>query len=310
MTTHDPVARAHSGPDSDELSGPERVAGQEQASESPADPTGTPGGIPAGSTIPDVAAALFGDRLALAEEYARLLVTDGVVRGLIGPREAPRIWERHLLNCAAMAELIPTGSTVLDVGSGAGLPGLVLAITRPDLSIGLVEPLARRTVFLTEVVESLGLAGSVVVLRARAEEVAAGSVETGMRPAGIVTARALAPLDRLARWCLPLVEQGGRLLAMKGASAIDEVAEHAAVINRLGGGTPAVRHCGAGLLDPPTTVVEIVRERTIGSPRARSSSRPAVADAERGRRSSSRRQSPGGRGTARGANRAGGGHRG
>src|SRR6201990_2592092 len=108
---------------------------------------------------------VFGDQLPTAQRYAELLVTDGVVRGLIGPREAPRIWDRHLLNCATMTELIPSGASVIDVGSGAGLPGIVLAVARPELTMVLVEPLARRTAFLAEVVAELGLDGAVTVVR-------------------------------------------------------------------------------------------------------------------------------------------------
>lgn len=220
------------------------------------------------------ARALFGDRLGLAIRYAELLVTDGVVRGLIGPREAPRIWDRHLLNCAAVAELIQPGARLVDVGSGAGLPGLALAIARPDLSVVLLEPLARRTAFLAEAVEALGLAGSVTVVRSRAED-AAGQVPGG--PADVVTARAVAPLDRLAGWCLPLAAVGGRLLAIKGASAAAEAAEHAAAVRRLGGGQPAVLACGAELLDPATTVVEVVRERAPAGRAARRPGRRATA---------------------------------
>jgi 16S rRNA (guanine527-N7)-methyltransferase len=205
----------------------------------------------------EAVAALFGERLPLAIEYARRLGSDGVVRGLIGPREADRIWDRHLLNCAAVGDLIPSGASVTDVGSGAGLPGIVLAVARPDLTVVLVESLARRTDFLTEVVADLGL-DNVSVVRIRAEE-AVGTV----RPADVVTARAVAPLDRLAAWCLPLTRVGGRLLALKGATAGDEVAEHRAAVARLGGAEPVVRTCGAGLLDAPTTVVEVVHERNV-----------------------------------------------
>ncbi|WP_420063552.1 16S rRNA (guanine(527)-N(7))-methyltransferase RsmG [Micromonospora chokoriensis] len=221
------------------------------------------------------ALTLFGDRLDLAAAYAELLATDGVVRGLIGPREAPRIWDRHLLNCAAVAERIPSGATVLDVGSGAGLPGLVLAIARPDLTVTLIEPLARRTSFLIEVVERLGLAKSVRVFRGRADEAASGS--SGREPISgdVVTARAVAPLDRLAGWSLPLAVRGGRLLALKGSSAAAEIEEHAEVVARLGGGEPAVHLCGVGVIDPPTTVVEIVRERVVGP-------RPAAKKRARG----------------------------
>jgi 16S rRNA (guanine527-N7)-methyltransferase len=227
------------------------------------------------------ARALFGERLGLAAQYADLLVTAGVVRGLIGPREAERIWDRHLLNCAAVAELIQPGAIVVDVGSGAGLPGVVLAVARPDLSVVLVEPLARRTTFLTEVVEVLGLDRSVAVVRSRAEE-ATGRLPEG--PADIVTARAVAPLDRLTGWCLPLAAVGGRLLAIKGASAAEEAAAHRAAVRLLGGGPPAVRMCGVDLLDPPTTVVEIVREGVAGRPRGwRRAGRSSTSDNMPGR---------------------------
>jgi 16S rRNA (guanine527-N7)-methyltransferase len=202
------------------------------------------------------ARVLFAQRLPLARRYADLLATEGVVRGLIGPREAPRIWDRHLLNCAAVAEIMPNRASVVDVGSGAGLPGLALAVARPDLVVVLVDSLARRTTFLAEAVAALDLAGQVSVVRGRAEELAAE-----LAPADVVTARAVAPLDRLAAWCLPLTAAGGRLLAIKGVGAAEEAAAHRAAIARLGGGTPTVRLCGVGLLEEPTTVVEIVRER-------------------------------------------------
>jgi 16S rRNA (guanine527-N7)-methyltransferase len=206
---------------------------------------------------PAAAAVIFGARLELARRYAELLATEGVVRGLIGPRETPRLWERHLVNCGVMAEMIPAGAGVVDVGSGAGLPGLVLAVARPDLVITLVEPLARRTAFLDEAVVVLGL-DNVTVVRGRAEEL------VGQLPgADVVTARAVAALDKLAGWCLPLAAVGGRLLAMKGSSAAEEIAEHAAALTALGGGPAEIRLCGSGLIDPPTTVVEIVKERHV-----------------------------------------------
>ncbi|MFF0377481.1 16S rRNA (guanine(527)-N(7))-methyltransferase RsmG [Actinoplanes missouriensis] len=204
----------------------------------------------------EAAAAVFGDRLALAGRYAELLATEGVIRGLIGPRETPRLWERHLINCGVMSQIIPSGASVVDVGSGAGLPGIVLAVARPDLVITLVEPLARRTAFLDEVVDLLDL-DNVTVIRGRAEEVV-GRVE-----ADIVTARAVAALDKLAGWCLPLAAVGGRLLALKGASAAEEVAEHEAALSALGGGEVTVRFCGEGLIDPPATVVDVVKERQV-----------------------------------------------
>jgi 16S rRNA (guanine527-N7)-methyltransferase len=202
--------------------------------------------------------ACFGDRLEVATRYAYLLLTEGVVRGLIGPRESDRMWDRHLLNCAAVAELIPLDAHVIDVGSGAGLPGIVLAIARPDLSVTLVEPLARRATFLSEAVTALGLDRAAVV-RARAEECVPLRGRPRVEPADIVTARAVAPLDRLAVWCLPLVLPGGRMLALKGDAAAEEVEAHRAAVIRAGGDPPQVRICGAGVLPIPTTVVEISR---------------------------------------------------
>lgn len=222
------------------------------------DPAGAdqPGGaLPAAARA--AAERLFGERLPHAERYATLLATDGVVRGLIGPREAPRLWDRHLLNCAVVQELIPARATVADVGSGAGLPGVVLALARPDLTVTLIEAMARRAAFLDEVVTTLDLTGQVTVVRARAEESVAQ-----VRPAEVVTARALAPLDRLAQWCLPLTTVGGHVLAIKGASAEAEIAHHAAAVRRLGGSAPTIHQCGVGLVDPPTTVVAVVREST------------------------------------------------
>jgi 16S rRNA (guanine527-N7)-methyltransferase len=174
------------------------------------------------------------------------------VRGVIGPRETPRLWDRHLLNCAVVAELIGDGASVVDVGSGAGLPGIPLALARPDLTVTLLDPLARRTAFLDEIVRRLGLSG-VRVLRGRAED------HHGNLLADIVTARAVGPLDRLADWCLPLVVSGGRLLAIKGASAAAELDRCAGAIRRAGGRDARVRVCGAGVVDPPATVVEITR---------------------------------------------------
>ena len=165
---------------------------------------------------------MFGDRLALAERYVELLTGPGVARGLLGPREAGRIWSRHLLNCAVVAELFPASVRVVDVGSGAGLPGLAVAIARPDLRVDLVEPLQRRAEFLTEALETLAMTGRVRVVRGRAEEPA---VVAAVGRADWVTARAVAPLDRLVRWCLPLAGVGGRLALIKGSSADEEAAQ-------------------------------------------------------------------------------------
>jgi 16S rRNA (guanine527-N7)-methyltransferase len=165
-------------------------------------------------------------RLPLAERYVALLATAGVERGLIGPREAPRLWERHVLNCLALSTAIPAGASVADLGSGAGLPGVVLAIGRPDLRVTLVEPLQRRLGFLDEVVEELSLE-NVVTIRGRAEEL------HGRERYDVVTARALAPLSRLLGWAMPLVAPSGVLLAMKGGSAADEIAAAEVEARRL-----------------------------------------------------------------------------
>lgn len=182
-------------------------------------------------------ARLFGDRLGLAEAYADLLGSQGVVRGLIGPRELPRLWPRHLLNSALLAELVPAGATVCDIGSGAGLPGIPLAIARPDLAVELVEPMLRRTTFLVEAVARLQL-GSVRVTRSRAEGLA------GHRAVDAVVVRAVAPLSRLAAWCLPLLRPGGSLLALKGSRAQEELAAAEGDLLRHGAAGWDVVTCG------------------------------------------------------------------
>ncbi len=213
---------------------------------------------------PETAAVVFGDRLPAARRYAELLVTSGLERGLIGPREAPRIWDRHLLSCAVVEELVPHGARLVDMGSGAGLPGIPLALARPDLRIVLVEPLARRVAWLTEVVEELAL--DIAVERGRAED---NTVRRRWEGADVVTARAVAPLARLAGWALPLLRRGGELLAVKGASAEEEVARDAAAVRKLGGGDPRVVRCGAAIVDPPGTVVIVERTRQTGRPTRR-----------------------------------------
>jgi 16S rRNA (guanine527-N7)-methyltransferase len=195
---------------------------------------------------------LFGDRAGTALAYDELLRTEGVTRGLVGPREAARMWDRHVVNCAVVADACPSDASVVDVGSGAGLPGLVLALARPDLSVVLLEPLLRRTTFLSEVVERLAIP-NVTVQRARAEEVA------GQLSADVVTARAVAPLTRLVGWCLPLVRTGGRLLAIKGDRAHVELTEVADGLAALGATAWSVTEHGRGVTDPPVRVVRIDR---------------------------------------------------
>lgn len=215
------------------------------------DSDGRPAPATPAPSAPDVARRVFAqERLPLAEQYAALLATDGVTRGLIGPREAPRLWERHLLNCAVLAEAIPASAEVCDVGSGAGLPGLVLAIARPDLSVTLVEPLLRRTTFLEEVVRELGLE-RVEVVRGRAEAL------HGVRAFDVVTSRAVAPLGRLLDWSMPLVRPEGCLLAMKGASVAEEIDAAAAELSRWGCAPPETLVLGADLLESTTLAVRV-----------------------------------------------------
>ncbi len=201
---------------------------------------------------PAGARGVFSHALPAAEEFAGLLATEATVRGLIGPREVPRLWERHLLNCAVVTDLITQGSTVCDVGSGAGLPGIALAIRRPDLKVTLLEPLLRRTKFLDLVVSTMGLP-NVIVHRGRAEELQGEAVFD------VVTSRAVAPMDRLARWSLPLTRPGGLFLAMKGSSAADEVEAARAVLSRLGAGDITVESVGSEWVSPPVTVVRVPR---------------------------------------------------
>jgi 16S rRNA (guanine527-N7)-methyltransferase len=184
--------------------------------------------------------------------YVELLSSVGVVRGLIGPQEAPRIWERHVLNCAVVAPVFAAGSMVCDLGSGAGLPGVVVALARPDLHVTLLEPLLRRVRFLEDVKRTLGL-GNVAVLRGRAEDV------HGQHRFDYVTARAVAPVDRLARWALPLCRPGGEVVALKGASAADELNRHAQLLARLTSGRVWIEQYGVGIVSPPTTVIRIER---------------------------------------------------
>lgn len=211
---------------------------------------------------PEQAEAVFGERLPQALRYAEMLADAGVRRGLIGPREVPRLWERHLLNCAVLSEVVADGVSVCDVGSGAGLPGIPLALTRPDLRITLLEPLLRRTTFLEEAVEELGLE-NVTVERGRAEEMIGR-----LKPVDVVTARAVAPLDRLAGWGLPLLRPHGKMLALKGDTAEEELKSARETLHKLGAVEWSVVQAGAGVVDPPSTVVRVVVGESPGGVRA------------------------------------------
>lgn len=202
----------------------------------------------------EAAAPVFGERLPIAERFAEILATAGVERGLVGPREVDRIWDRHVLNSAAVAELLDPGERVIDIGSGAGLPGIPLAIARPDLEVVLLEPLLRRSEFLNEVVGELGLA--VEVVRGRAEEPWVRE-RFGDRDAAV--SRAVAALDKLTKWSAPLVRPGGRILAIKGERAPEELEQHRRVMEASGALDARVVTCGASYLRPPVTVVSARR---------------------------------------------------
>jgi 16S rRNA (guanine527-N7)-methyltransferase len=209
------------------------------------------------AAAPSAAAEVFGAALPQVEAYAALLAGPGTERGLLGPREAPRLWERHLLNCAGLSELVQDGEVVLDLGSGAGLPGLVLALMRPDVQVVLVESLQRRAQFLSEAVESLGLRNT-VVRRARAEEL------HGKVLVDVVTARAVAPVDRLAGWSLPLLHEGGRLLALKGEQAQAELDQARPALARLGAVSSRVVEVGEDRLHTSARVVVVEAGRARG----------------------------------------------
>lgn len=234
------------------------------SSPSPRSETTAPASVPPAEAVPSAeavpappaeAAQVFGPALPQAIEFASLLATDGVERGLLGPREVPRLWERHLLNCAVVAELVPDGAEVVDVGSGAGLPGLVLALLRPADRMTLLEPMLRRTTFLEECVERLDLP-NVTIRRGRAEELA------GTIRADVATSRAVAPLDRLVPLSVGVIRPGGTVLAIKGRDAAAELEHAGPVLRRLGVRSADVVQAGQGIVEPPATVVRILTGET------------------------------------------------
>ena len=187
----------------------------------------------------------------MATRFTAILTDSGVSHGLIGPREVPRLWERHVLNCAVIHPAIAADQMVIDVGSGAGLPGLALAIARPDLDLHLIEPMLRRTNWLSMAVAELELT-NVTVHRGRAEQF------WGTLSAPVVTARAVARLSELATWCLPLLRPGGSMLALKGSSVAEELESDRAVLRRLGAVDEVIERFGSGVVDPETTVLRVV----------------------------------------------------
>ncbi|WP_301925335.1 16S rRNA (guanine(527)-N(7))-methyltransferase RsmG [Corynebacterium glaucum] len=200
--------------------------------------------------VPAIAHEVFGDRVDLAAAYHKSLATTATERGFIGPKEVDRLWERHVLNCAVIGEAFEDGLNVADIGSGAGLPGIPLAIARPDLNVTLIEPLLKRSVYLAEVKDELGL-DNVTVVRGRAEEQPKAQFDA-------VTSRAVAPLGKLAKWSLPLVRSGGAMVAMKGASVSEELERDRTDIKAAGGGDSTIFTVG-DMLDQPTTLIRIVR---------------------------------------------------
>ena len=202
------------------------------------------------SAAPRVAEALFGSRVDRAQRYAEILAGAGVERGLLGPREVVRLWDRHILNSAAIAELLADNQRIADIGSGAGLPGIPLALARPDLRLTLIEPLLRRSEFLREVVDDLGL--EITIVRGRAED---RSVRQQVGEMDAVVSRAVASLDKLTKWSVPLLRPDGRMVAMKGERAEEEIREHRRVMASFGAVDVRVMKCGADFLELPATAV-------------------------------------------------------
>jgi 16S rRNA (guanine527-N7)-methyltransferase len=211
------------------------------------------------SAAPRAAEALFGSGMDRAQRYAEILAGAGVERGLLGPREVDRLWDRHILNSAAVAELLGPEERIADIGSGAGLPGIPLALARPDLRLTLIEPLLRRSEFLREVVDDLGL--EITIVRGRAED---WSVRQQVGEMDAVVSRAVASLDKLTKWSVPLLRPDGRMVAIKGERAEKEIREHRRVMAALGAVDVRVMRCGADYLHPPATAVVARREPSAG----------------------------------------------
>ncbi|AFM20008.1 16S rRNA m(7)G-527 methyltransferase [Mycolicibacterium chubuense NBB4] len=199
---------------------------------------------------PAAVGAIFGAATDRVQRYAEILAGAGVERGLLGPREVERLWERHVLNSAVVAELLEPGERIADIGSGAGLPGIPLALARSDIHVTLVEPLLRRSDFLRETIAELEIECAVV--RGRAED---RVVREQVGEMDAVVSRAVASLDKLTRWSVPLLRPGGRMLAVKGERAAEEVEEHRQAMAALGMTDVKVATCGGQYVDPPTTVV-------------------------------------------------------
>lgn len=202
---------------------------------------------------PPEAAELFGDAWAQVQDFAAMLTAEGELRGLIGPRELPRLWSRHVLNSSAVAGFIPAGVRFADVGSGAGFPGIVTALMRPDLDVHLIEPMDRRTTWLSDVVRELAIA-NVTVVRARAEEL------HGAARFDVVGARAVAALRKLVPWVAPLVTPMGSVIALKGERASAEVEDARKVMRKYGLVDVRVHEVTVAGTEEPTRIVEAVKK--------------------------------------------------
>ncbi|WP_261624911.1 16S rRNA (guanine(527)-N(7))-methyltransferase RsmG [Nesterenkonia marinintestina] len=226
------------------------------STETPQPEEGLPeqGGPPPEMTAAErsAAEAIFGDRLPLVERYVEHLCSTGLEHGLLGPREIPRMWSRHVLNCAVLGAELPSGGTVADVGSGAGLPGIALALVRDDVDFQLIEPMERRVQWMDTVIRDLGLS-NVELIRARAEEVSDEVM------ADVVTARAVSALKKLLPLTVPLLDDDGELMLIKGRSAADEIEAAGKALSRHRMRRPEIMLLGEDLLDEPTTVVRIRR---------------------------------------------------
>lgn len=209
-----------------------------------------------GSEPTDLIEQVFGENADKARQYHSWLAEHATVRGLIGPRETPRLWDRHILNSAVVGEAIGKNCSVADIGSGAGLPGIPLALARPDIHVTLVEPLLRRTTFLEEVVADLDL-NNATVLRGRAED---KDVRQELGLVDVVTSRAVAPLGKLTKWSLPLVRSGGVMVALKGESAVEEIERDSKDIVKAKGVNPRMVEVGSSILETPTYVVIIKKK--------------------------------------------------
>ncbi len=199
---------------------------------------------------PQEAAVVFGEHIGQARQFFDLLVRDGDLLGLVGPRELPKLWSRHILNSAVVGELVTDGQLVADVGSGAGFPGIPMAILRPEVRFVLIEPMERRATWLSDVVvPELGLK-NVKVLRGRAEE-------APLKNYDVVTARAVSALPKLLRMLAPLAVPGGQILALKGSKAQDEIDESKSLVKKLKLESFEIVTVGQNLLADPTTVVRV-----------------------------------------------------